>query len=101
MKLFEGGGTSPHHRSSLEDGYIKPENNYDHNQRGGEIDFSSWSGNEVAGIYMGFLNTARNFTRSEINPDHDALILQLEVPTNKLHAIVASKERRQKRRFFV
>lgn len=98
-ELFEGGGTSDHTVSALEDGYIKPENNYDHGQRGQEIDFEEWSGNEVAGIYMGFLNTARVFTRSEINPELDALILQLEVPTTKLRAIVTPKERRMNGEF--
>lgn len=94
-ELFEGGGTSDHTRSAIEDGYIKPENNYKHDKRGKEVDFTVWSGNEVAGIYMGFLNTARNFARSEINPQLDALILQLEIPTNKLYAIVAPKRRRR------
>lgn len=98
-ELFEGGGTSAHTRSAIEDGYIKPENNYKHDERGKEVDFSVWSGNEVAGIYMGFLNTARNFTRSEINPELDALILQLEVPTDKLHAIVSSRSKRRNGKF--
>lgn len=61
-ELFEGGGTSDHTRSAIEDGYIKPENNYKHGKRGKEIDFSVWSGNEVAGIKPS--NTSQSDNRS-------------------------------------
>lgn len=109
-EFFVNGGKTPHNRSALNDGYIKPGNQIGN---GGylakdkwdedpedfdvqDIDFSKWSDQEI-GIYMGPLNVAITFSKMfKKKYRADPLILELEVPTDKLHTLVRNQESRVK-----
>jgi hypothetical protein len=98
-ELFKGGGETEHPKSALNDQYFKPENTW-----GKKIDnpetvnlSEKWSGNEI-GIYMGFLNNAARFGKqvvAEYDSESDPLVLEIEVPTEKLNMLVAVEEDRK------
>lgn len=94
-ELFVGGGPK-HIRSALADNYFKPENDWADLPEPDEMDFDKWSGNEL-GIYMGFLNIGETFG-SYISRKYntEVLLLEVEIPTDKLNTLVRKKEDRKK-----